>query len=100
LDLRTLLVDPADFSQRSPIEPSELGGRKIALAIRQILRCHVFSAPFNKCSIYSLLNPEPSEMVFGGPHHEELIPSATWEEAEQMHEEMCQRVRDTLAGDA
>ena len=30
LDLRTLLSEPGDFSERSPIEPSEQAGRKLA----------------------------------------------------------------------
>lgn len=35
LDLRTLLNEPGDFSERSPIEPSEQAGRKLAQSVSQ-----------------------------------------------------------------
>jgi lysophospholipase L1-like esterase len=35
LDLRTLLKEPGDFSERSPIEPSEQAGRKLAHSVSQ-----------------------------------------------------------------
>ena len=38
LDLRHLCTEPEDFSALSPIEPSSLGGRKIATALANILR--------------------------------------------------------------
>ena len=35
LDLRMLLNEPGDFSERSPIEPSEQAGRKLAQSVSQ-----------------------------------------------------------------
>jgi hypothetical protein len=35
LDLRTLLNEPGDFSERSPIEPSAQAGRKISQSVSQ-----------------------------------------------------------------
>ncbi len=35
LDLRTLLDEPGDFSERSPIEPSAQAGRKLAQSLSQ-----------------------------------------------------------------
>lgn len=37
LDLRDLLQDPEDYSTASPIEPSEMGGKKIAQALQSWL---------------------------------------------------------------
>jgi len=37
LDLRGLLQDPEDYSTASPIEPSEMGGKKIAQALQSWL---------------------------------------------------------------
>lgn len=36
-------------------------------------------------------------MAFGGPLDEEQDRCTTWEEAETMHEAMCQRVREAAA---
>jgi hypothetical protein len=43
LDLRLLCGERADYSPLSPIEPSHLGGRKIAAALARILTTHDFS---------------------------------------------------------
>ena len=40
IDLRHICVDHDDFSSISPIEPSELGGSKIASAIKSWLDCY------------------------------------------------------------
>ena len=37
LDLRRICVEARDFSSASPIEPSEIGGNKIAMALQAIL---------------------------------------------------------------
>lgn len=38
-------------------------------------------------------------MVFGGPLSEEQDRCSTYDEAEAMHERMCARVRESIAGD-
>ena len=43
LDLRLLCDKPSDYSSLSPIEPSHLGGRKIAEALARIITTHDFS---------------------------------------------------------
>lgn len=43
LDLRFICNEPRDYSHVSPIEPSEIGGSKIARAIQGILLGHDFS---------------------------------------------------------
>jgi hypothetical protein len=43
LDLRLLCREFTDYSKVSPIEPSDKGGNKIALAISQIVTAHDFS---------------------------------------------------------
>lgn len=43
LDLRAICVDPQDFSELSPIEPSAGGGDKIARAISTVVQHHDFS---------------------------------------------------------
>jgi len=43
LDLRLLCNEPTDYSPLSPIEPSHLGGRKIAQALVRIVTTHDFS---------------------------------------------------------
>ena len=43
LDLRAICVDPQDFSEISPIEPSAVGGDKIARAISSLVQHHDFS---------------------------------------------------------
>jgi hypothetical protein len=45
LDLRLLCSEPTDYSSLSPIEPSHLGGRKIAGALARIMPRHDFSRP-------------------------------------------------------
>jgi len=42
LDLRAICSEARDYSSLSPIEPSEIGGAKIANAIAQALRSHDF----------------------------------------------------------
>jgi GDSL-like Lipase/Acylhydrolase family len=42
LDLRRICDQPRDYSSVSPIEPSEIGGAKIALALQNILLNHDF----------------------------------------------------------
>lgn len=43
LDLRAVCNEPADYSTVSPIEPSAIGGLKIAKAVQRILDGHDFS---------------------------------------------------------
>jgi hypothetical protein len=43
LDLRLLCTDRTDYSQHSPIEPSHLGGQKIAAALARIVSTHDFT---------------------------------------------------------
>lgn len=43
LDLRSVLNEAKDYSSLSPIEPSEIGGSKIARALQYILSGHDFS---------------------------------------------------------
>jgi hypothetical protein len=43
LDLRLLCDKPSDYSPLSPIEPSHLGGRKIAESLARIVTTHDFS---------------------------------------------------------
>jgi hypothetical protein len=43
LDLRLICDEARDYSELSPIEPSEIGGAKIAQAIRRILAAHDFA---------------------------------------------------------
>jgi hypothetical protein len=44
LDLRQLCREPTDYSPLSPIEPSHLGGRKIATALSRVATTHDFAA--------------------------------------------------------
>ena len=43
LDLREICTEPRDYSEISPIEPSEAGGQKIADGLARILTSHDFS---------------------------------------------------------
>ena len=43
LDLRAVCNEPKDYSSASPIEPSEIGGSKIARALQYVLSGHDFS---------------------------------------------------------
>ena len=45
LDLRLLCDKPSDYSSLSPIEPSHVGGRKIAEALARIITTHDFRRP-------------------------------------------------------
>ena len=45
LDLRAVCTEAADYSPMSPIEPSRVGGAKIAAAIARVLARHDFSQP-------------------------------------------------------
>lgn len=44
VDLRIICNDAQDYSDISPIEPSDAGGRKIAVAISALLNTHDFSS--------------------------------------------------------
>lgn len=48
IDLRLTFTDSADYSERSPIEPSAIGGEKITQAISRLLKNHDYS---QKCSV-------------------------------------------------
>lgn len=50
IDLRLVCTEASDYSSLSPIEPSRLGGRKIALAIGRVVAQHDFEA--GGCRIY------------------------------------------------
>ena len=54
LDLRLICDERSDYSTISPIEPSKLGGFKIARAIAGVVTCHNFRRPetvvYNKIS--------------------------------------------------
>lgn len=50
LDFRQTCNSPSDYSSISPIEPSEIGGMKIANAIKRLMEKHDFST--NQSSIY------------------------------------------------
>jgi len=50
LDLRLLCNDAADYSELSPIEPSAIGGAKIANLIAQVVTTHDFDRP--SCVLY------------------------------------------------
>lgn len=54
LDLRLICTDPRDFSEYSPIEPSEIGGAKIVRGLRQAFLSHDFHRP--ETIIYGLGN--------------------------------------------
>ena len=43
IDLRLICDEAADYSEMSPIEPSEIGGAKIVRAIKRVLVSHDFS---------------------------------------------------------
>ena len=43
LDLRLICDEKSDYSELSPIEPSEAGGAKIAEAIKRVVMGHDFS---------------------------------------------------------
>lgn len=45
LDLRLVCAEAGDYAAVSPIEPSAQGGRKIALAIAEMVRTHAVGAP-------------------------------------------------------
>jgi hypothetical protein len=45
LDLRMICTDPTDYSNLSPIEPSERGGAKIVAGIVRVLAGHDFTRP-------------------------------------------------------
>ncbi len=51
LDLRGVCVEPRDYAAISPIEPSEIGGNKIAMALQRALRSDGSSAA--AAAIYS-----------------------------------------------
>ena len=44
IDLRSVCDSPEDYSDVSPIEPSAIGGEKIARAIRNVFMHHNFNA--------------------------------------------------------
>lgn len=44
IDLRAVCTEPADYSPLSPIEPSSVGGAKIAEAIARVVAGHDFAA--------------------------------------------------------
>lgn len=50
IDLRLLCDQPADYSQVSPIEPSEAGGAKIARVIAEVATAHDFCR--RQCTLY------------------------------------------------
>lgn len=50
LDLRAVCADEIDYSILSPIEPSTLGGDKIAAQIVRVVQVHSFET--GVCSIY------------------------------------------------
>jgi hypothetical protein len=50
LDLRLVCTDPADYAAVSPIEPSAVGGMKIARAIARLLSSHDFAD--RQCVVY------------------------------------------------
>ena len=50
IDLRVLCEDRADYSPLSPIEPSRVGGAKIASAIARVVATHDFTKP--TCVLY------------------------------------------------
>lgn len=45
LDLRLVCDEAADYASSSPIEPSAIGGRKIAAAIAELVHAHDSAAP-------------------------------------------------------
>jgi lysophospholipase L1-like esterase len=45
VDLRLTCREPSDYSELSPIEPSHLGGAKIAHTIARVIREHNFAEP-------------------------------------------------------
>ncbi len=51
IDLRLICTDAADYSIRSPIEPSSIGGEKIAQAIIRMLSNHDFLQ--RHCVVYT-----------------------------------------------
>jgi hypothetical protein len=50
IDLRVLCNEARDYSSISPIEPSEIGGAKIANAICRVVTTHDFATPY--CVVY------------------------------------------------
>jgi hypothetical protein len=50
IDLRLVCSEPSDFARSSPIEPSALGGGKIARAISRVVTEHDFAA--GGCRVY------------------------------------------------
>ena len=50
IDLRLVCADAADYSSISPIEPSALGGEKIAQRIAGVLTAHDFA---RGCAVFS-----------------------------------------------
>lgn len=50
LDLREICTDPTDYSTKSPIEPSVLGGAKISGRLGSIIQSHPFG--HLECMIY------------------------------------------------
>lgn len=50
LDFRHTFINPRDYSSESPIEPSEVGGGKIAHALKGLIESHDFSIA--KSSVY------------------------------------------------
>jgi lysophospholipase L1-like esterase len=63
IDLRVLCQDRADYSAVSPIEPSRVGGAKIAAAIARVVTAHDFTKP--GCVLYGGGLTEPT-WVAGG----------------------------------
>lgn len=47
IDLRRVCTEPKDYSSTSPIEPSEIGGSKIARAVQSVIVGHDFNAPYS-----------------------------------------------------
>jgi hypothetical protein len=50
VDLRLICTQPDDYSSLSPIEPSHLGGAKIAVALARAAQTHDFQRP--GCAVY------------------------------------------------
>jgi len=50
VDLRLVCSDAEDYSELSPIEPSSVGGAKIAIAISNVLQNHDFTS--NRTAVY------------------------------------------------
>ena len=51
VDLRLVCTEAADYARSSPIEPSAVGGGKIARAISRVMAGHDFAG--GNCRVYS-----------------------------------------------